>query len=74
MTEVTQEGLVSAAMAEYSAGNAEAAVGLLQSAVSNFPSAALCHYHLGTIYWSQSRMDDAVACFERPATRTSSCT
>jgi tetratricopeptide (TPR) repeat protein len=65
MTEVTQEGLVSAAMAEYSAGNAEAAVGLLQSAVTKFPSAALCHYHLGTIYWSQSRMDDAVACFER---------
>ena len=65
MTEVTQEGLVSAAMAEYAAGNAEAAVGLLKSAVSNFPAAALCHYHLGTIYWSQSRMDEAVACFER---------
>jgi Flp pilus assembly protein TadD len=65
MPEVTQDGLVSAAMAEYSAGNAEAAVGLLESAVKTFPSAALCHYHLGTIYWSQSRMEDAVACFER---------
>ena len=50
-------------MAEYQAGNKDAAIAALQELIRAEPRCALYHFHLGNLYWEAERGAEARACF-----------
>lgn len=53
------------AVAEYRAGNADAAIAALQQLIQAEPECALHYFHLGNLYWEGDRLADADACFRK---------
>jgi len=53
------------ALAEYRAGNAQAAIAALQQLIRAEPGRAVHHFHLGNLYWEADRFADADACFRK---------
>ena len=55
----------SLALAEYRAGNTDAAVAAMERLIRAEPACALHHFHLGNLYWEGERFAGADACFRK---------
>src|SRR5258708_38072015 len=60
-----QQSVIAEAVAQWQAGNGNAAVELLRKAIAAWPGFALYHYHLGNVYWSDGQGSEAEACFSQ---------